>query len=96
MAKISRAEVETIAELAKLTLSDEEKLMFQEQLSSVLDYAEMLQQLDTTDIPPTTSAIPLFNVMRADERRLSLDNEDALANAPDADDRSFRVKAVLD
>ncbi|MCG3212181.1 MAG: Glutamyl-tRNA(Gln) amidotransferase subunit C [Anaerolineae bacterium] len=96
MAKISREEVETIAELAKLTLSDEEKLMFQEQLSSVLEYAEMLQQLDTSDIPPTTSAIPLFNVMRADEVRLSLDNEDALANAPDAADRSFRVKAVLD
>ena len=96
MAKISREEVETIAELAKLTLTDDEKLMFQEQLSSVLEYAEMLQQLDTSGIPPTTSAIPLNNVMRPDARRLSLDNEDALYNAPDADDRSFRVKAVLD
>lgn len=96
MAKISRAEVETIAELAKLTLTEAEKLMFQEQLSSVLEYAEMLQQLDTTGIPPTTSAIPLYNVMRADEVRLSLDNDDALANAPDAAERSFRVKAVLD
>jgi aspartyl-tRNA(Asn)/glutamyl-tRNA(Gln) amidotransferase subunit C len=70
--------------------------MFQEQLSAILDYAEMLQQLDTTGIPPTASAIPLKNVMRADEVQLSLANEDALRNAPAAEDGSFRVKAVLD
>ncbi len=93
---ISRKEVETIAKLAKLTLTDEEKDMFREQLSSVLDYAEMLQQLDTTDIPPTTSALPLNNVMRSDTRRPSLKNEAALYNAPNADKRSFKVKAVLD
>jgi aspartyl-tRNA(Asn)/glutamyl-tRNA(Gln) amidotransferase subunit C len=93
---ISREEVITIAELARLTLSEAEITMFQEQLSGVLDYATMLQQLDTTNIPPTTSAIPLSNVMRADVRRPSLDNEDALLNAPDAAERSFKVKAVLD
>ncbi len=93
---ISREEVETIAELAKLTLSDAEKTMFQEQLSSVLAYAQVLQQLDTTGIPPTTSAIPLNNVMRPDEVRPSLDNEAALLNAPAAAKRSFKVKAVLD
>ena len=48
MAKLSIEEVEAIAELAKLTLTDEEKAMFQEQLSAILDYAEMLQQVDTT------------------------------------------------
>ena len=93
---ISREEVETIAELAKLTLTEDEINMFQEQLSNVLEYAELLQQVDTTGIPPTTSAIPLQNVMRADETRLSLDNEDTLYNAPAAEERSFRVKAVLD
>lgn len=93
---ISREEVMTIAELAKLTLTEAEINLFQEQLSDILDYAQMLQAVDTRDIPPTTSAIPLSNVMREDITRLSLDNEDALANAPDADDRSFRVKAVLD
>ena len=96
MAKLSIEEVETIAELAKLTLTDEEKAMFQEQLSDILDYAEMLQQLDTTDIPPTASALPLKNVMRADVVDLSLENEDALFNAPAAEEGSFRVKAVLD
>ncbi|GAB4429760.1 MAG: Asp-tRNA(Asn)/Glu-tRNA(Gln) amidotransferase subunit GatC [Anaerolineae bacterium] len=93
---ISREEVLTIAELAKLTLTEEEINTFQEQLSDILDYAQMLQSIDTSGIPPTTSAIPLSNVMRDDVTRLSLDNDDALANAPDADDRSFRVKAVLD
>jgi aspartyl-tRNA(Asn)/glutamyl-tRNA(Gln) amidotransferase subunit C len=96
MAKLSLAEVEIIAELAKLTLTDEEKAVFQEQLSEVLEYAEMLQQLDTTGIPPTTSALPLSNVMRADLVRPSLSNEEALFNAPEAEDGSFKVRAVLD
>ncbi len=96
MAKLSRQEVEYIAELAKLTLSDEEKQQFREQLSAILEYAAILQQVDTTGIPPTASAIPLKNVMRPDEAGLSLSNEEALFNAPDAQDGCFRVKAVLD
>ena len=96
MAKLNREEVERIAELAKLTLSDAEKDMFQEQLSNILEYAEMLQQVDTTGIPPTTSALPLNNVMRPDELALSLPNDEALFNAPDAEDGSFKVRAVLD
>ena len=96
MAKLSHEQVETIAELAKLTLTEEEKAIFQEQLSAILDYAEMLQQVDTTGILPTTSAIPLNNVMRPDERRLHLPNEEALFNAPEAEDGQFKVQAVLD
>ena len=96
MAKLTLEEVENIAELAKLTLTSDEKVMFQEQLSNILEYAEKLQQLDTTNVPPTASALPLKNVMRADIKRLSLTNEEALHNAPQADDRSFKVKAVLD
>lgn len=96
MAKLSLAEVETIAELAKLTLTDEEKAMFQEQLSDILDYAERLQQLDTAGVPPTASALPINNVMRPDEVRLSLANEEALFNAPEAEAGSFKVRAVLD
>ena len=75
MAKLNLEEVQIIAELAKLTLSQVEKLMFQEQLSAILDYAEMLQQVDTTGIPPTASAIPLKNVMRPDQVNLSLPTE---------------------
>jgi len=93
---ISLEEVETIAELAKLKLTDAEKKMLQGQLSDILAYADMLQQLDTSGIPPTTSALPLNNVMRADIVIGSLSNEDALTNAPDAEDSQFRVRAVLD
>ncbi len=96
MAKLKLEEVETIAELAKLTLTAGEKAMFQEQLSAILDYAEMLQQVDTTGVPPTASAIPLKNVMRADEVTLSLSTEEALFNAPEAEADSFKVQAVLD
>jgi aspartyl-tRNA(Asn)/glutamyl-tRNA(Gln) amidotransferase subunit C len=96
MAKLSLHEVETIAELAKLTLTDAEKVMFQEQLSAILDYAAMLQQVDTSDIPPTASAIPLHNVLRPDEVRPSLTTAEALSNAPDAAESSFRMRAVLD
>ena len=93
---ISIEEVETIAELAKLTLTDEEKKMFQAQLSEILAYADILQQVDTRDIPPMTSALALNNVMRSDQVGLSFTNEEALYNAPDADEGSFRVRAVLD
>ena len=96
MTDLTVEQVKTIAELAKLTLTDDEARVFQKQLSNILNYAEILQQIDTTDIPPTASAIPLNNVMRADEVTLSLANEDALANAPAAEAGSFKVKAVLD
>lgn len=96
MAKLSLTEVETIAELAKLTLSDAEKAMFQEQLSAILDYADMLRQVNTTGIPPMASAIPLTNVMRSDEVTLSLSTEEALYNAPQAEAGSFKVQAILD
>lgn len=96
MTKLSRAEVEYIAELAKLTLSEAEKTTFQEQLSSILEYAELLQQVDTEGIPPSASALPLNNVMRPDLVRPSLPTAEALANAPAPDDGYFKVRPVLD
>ena len=96
MARLSLEEVETIAELAKLMLTDDEKVMYQAQLSNILEYAEMLQQVDTTGIPPTTSALPLNNVMRPDVIELSLDLEEALYNAPKAEGGRFKVRSVLD
>jgi aspartyl-tRNA(Asn)/glutamyl-tRNA(Gln) amidotransferase subunit C len=94
--KLSRAQVIAIAELAKLQLSDEEIERFGDQLSQVLEYAERLEQLDTADIPPTASVLPLRNVFRDDEVRPSLPRDEALANAPDTADGQFRVDAVLD
>ena len=94
--KLTRAEVEHIAELAKLELTEEEKEKFREQLSAILEYAEMLQRLDTEAIPPTATVLPLRNVMRPDEVEPSLPLEDILANAPQAEDSYFKVQAILE
>jgi aspartyl-tRNA(Asn)/glutamyl-tRNA(Gln) amidotransferase subunit C len=94
--KLSRAKVEHIAELAKLALTDEEKATFQEQLSAILAYAERLQRVDTSAVPPTPAVLPLRNVMREDAVEPSLAPEEALANAPDAAEGHFRVKTILD
>lgn len=94
--KLSRAQVVAIAELAKLQLTDDEIERFGEQLSHVLDYAARLEQLDTADIPPTATVLPLRNVFRDDEVRPSLPRDEALANAPDSAAGQFRVDAVLE
>ena len=94
--KLSLAQVEHVAKLAQLTLSDQEKELFREQLSSILEYAQRLQQLDTSAIPPTATVLPLENVMRDDQARPSLPLEEVLANAPDAEDGYFRVPVVLE
>jgi aspartyl-tRNA(Asn)/glutamyl-tRNA(Gln) amidotransferase subunit C len=89
-------DVEHIAELAKLGLSAEEKERYRTQLSSILDYAQRLQRLPTDDIEATATVLPLTNVWRADEVQPCLSTADALANAPDAEDNHFRVRAVLE
>jgi len=94
--KLTSAQVEHIAELARLSLSEEEKARYQEQLSAILEYFERLQALDTSAIPPTATVLPLRNVMRADEPRDSMSREDVLANAPQAKDGCFCVQAILD
>lgn len=95
MTNLSKADVENIAQLARLKLTESETAMFQEQLSSILLYAEAIQTLDTTDIPPTTSAIPHHTVMRDDTPTDGLSTTEALSNAPDTADDSFRVKPIL-
>ena len=94
--KLTLAQVEHIAELARLALSDEEKALYQEQLSAILEYAERLQAVDTSAIPPTATVLPLRSVMRADEPHDSMSREDVLANAPRAEADCFHVQAVLD
>lgn len=95
---LTRAQVAHIAELAKLELDEAEIERMARQLSAILDYAEMLNQLDTASIPPTASVIPNQNVMRADTVTPSLDRARVLQNAPDTDaDRQFlRVRAILE
>jgi aspartyl-tRNA(Asn)/glutamyl-tRNA(Gln) amidotransferase subunit C len=93
---LSREEVAHVAELAKLGLTEEELEEFRQQLSSILDYAQMLTELDTDDISPTAQVIALENVMREDQVASSLSKGDVLANAPAREDDSFRVPLILD
>jgi aspartyl-tRNA(Asn)/glutamyl-tRNA(Gln) amidotransferase subunit C len=94
--RLTREEVEHIAELARLGLTEEEKDRLADQLSAILEYFQVLQQLDTATVPPTTTAIPLTNVMREDQVEPSSPREDILANAPSVVDGFFRVRAILE
>lgn len=94
--KLSREDVLHIALLARLGLTEEEVDRFREQLSNILENFEILQQVDTTDVPPTAQSIPLQNVIRDDEVAPSLPQEEILANAPRKEGEFFRVRAVLE
>jgi aspartyl-tRNA(Asn)/glutamyl-tRNA(Gln) amidotransferase subunit C len=89
-------EVEHIAELARLDLSDVEKEQYREQLSAILDYAQRLQEVDTTAIPPTSSVLPLSTDLREDIPQTGFSKEETLGNAPDEKDGQFKVPAVFE
>jgi len=94
--KLSREEVLHIALLARLGLTDEEVDRLSEQLSDILENFEILQQVDTTDIPPTAQSISLQNVTSDDETASSMSPDEVLANAPQKEEDFFRVRAVLE
>ncbi|MFZ4664729.1 MAG: Asp-tRNA(Asn)/Glu-tRNA(Gln) amidotransferase subunit GatC [Caldilineaceae bacterium] len=94
--QLTTDEVRHVAELAKLALTEEEIVQYTQQLSAILDYAALLQQVDTSAVPPTPHILPLTNIMRADEPTPCLTNAEALANAPDSVDGFFRVRAVFE
>ncbi len=94
---LTRDQVQHIAELAKLKLTDGELTRMTAQLSAILDHAARLNELDTDAIPPTASVVPLQNVLRDDTIAPSTPRADVLANAPDRDEHGefFRVKAIF-
>jgi aspartyl-tRNA(Asn)/glutamyl-tRNA(Gln) amidotransferase subunit C len=94
--RITLAEVEHVARLARLDLSGEEKERMRSQLDLILGYIETLRQVDTAGVAPTSHVLPLANVMREDEVRPSYPVEAMLANAPDADGETFRVPKILE
>ena len=93
---LSREEVEYIARLARLGLSEEEMERFQAQLSDILKNFDILREVDTTDIPPTAHVIEMENVIRDDQVTPSLPQDEILANAPRQENGYFRVRAVLE
>ncbi|MCC6545349.1 MAG: Asp-tRNA(Asn)/Glu-tRNA(Gln) amidotransferase subunit GatC [Nitrospirae bacterium] len=94
--KITRKEVEHVAKLARLALRDEEIDTLTGQLSNILTYVEKLNELDTKNIDPTSHVLPIKNVLREDEVKISLDREKALGNAPDRTEEFFRVPKVIE
>ncbi|KGP75776.1 glutamyl-tRNA amidotransferase [Desulfosporosinus sp. Tol-M] len=91
---ILREDVEYVAALARLELTEPEIQEYTEQLNSILDYAAMLERLVTDDVLPTAHAVPLHNVMREDQVGPSLKHEKALRNAPDGEEGFFRVPRI--
>ena len=89
-------EVRAIARLARLQLTAEEEERFASQLSDVLDYAARLREVDTSEIPPTASVLPMSAPLRPDEVRPCLPREQLLAGAPDSEGGLFRVPRVLE
>ncbi|MGH2417785.1 MAG: Asp-tRNA(Asn)/Glu-tRNA(Gln) amidotransferase subunit GatC [Candidatus Limnocylindria bacterium] len=96
MASISRSDVDHVAHLARLHLTDEELDRMQTQLSNILEAIDTLQGVDTSHVGPTASVIQLENVMRDDVARPGISREAALANAPLRDDPFLRVPTVLE
>jgi aspartyl-tRNA(Asn)/glutamyl-tRNA(Gln) amidotransferase subunit C len=93
--RIARADVEHVARLARLALTDEEIEELTGQLADILEHAARVSAVDTTDVAPTAHPLPLVNVFRPDEVRPSLDRDEVLAAAPAVEDGRFRVPPVL-
>ncbi|MBU9722846.1 MULTISPECIES: Asp-tRNA(Asn)/Glu-tRNA(Gln) amidotransferase subunit GatC [Bacillaceae] len=96
MARITKEKVKHVANLARLEFSEDEMDMFTKQLDDIITYAEQLNELDTTNVKPTSHVLDVINVVREDEVRPSLDREDTLKNAPDHEDGQIKVPSVLE
>ncbi len=94
--KITRQDVENVALLSRLEMTKEELDAYAGQLNAILEYADVLNKLNTKDVEPTAHVLPLKNVMRADEVKPSLPRELALANAPETEDGYFKVPKIME
>ena len=93
--KITREEVLYVADLARLDLDETSIETFAEQIANILEYVDMLNQVDTQGITPTSHAISLTNAFREDEEKGHLERDRALANAPERENGNFIVPKVV-
>ena len=91
---INREDVLKIAKLSKLTLTEEEIEKYSSQIGDILKYIELLNELDTSNIEPTTRVIPVNNIFREDEIKEGLSIKKALFNAPEKKDNMFKVPKI--
>jgi aspartyl-tRNA(Asn)/glutamyl-tRNA(Gln) amidotransferase subunit C len=89
-------DVEHVARLARLALTDEEKERFRLQLGLILEHAERVGEVAAEDVPPTSHPIPRSNVLRPDDPEPSLTHEEALSTAPEAEDARFKVPRIVE
>jgi aspartyl-tRNA(Asn)/glutamyl-tRNA(Gln) amidotransferase subunit C len=92
----SEEDIEHVATLARLSLTDEEKSLFGSQMNDILEYVEKLKELDAGQAEPTSHVLSLLNVLREDEPRSSLTREEALRNAPSRTEKFFRVPKIIE
>ncbi|PUB10488.1 Asp-tRNA(Asn)/Glu-tRNA(Gln) amidotransferase subunit GatC [Paenisporosarcina sp. OV554] len=96
MANISKEEVKHVAHLARLSITDEEAEKFAGQLAGITNFAEQLNELDTTNVVPTTHVLPLVNVMREDKAVPGLDRDKMMKNVREQEDGQVKVPSILD
>ncbi len=89
-------DVDHVARLARLDLTDEEKERFRRQLGLILDHAEKVGEVAAEDVPPTSHPIPRSNVWRPDEPKPSLTRDEAMSTAPQAEEGRFRVPRIVE
>lgn len=96
MARITLEDVEYVARLARLELAEDEAAQLTEQLDRILDYIAKLNELDTSNVEPTSHVLPIRNVTRTDSVEVRMPREDALALAPDERDGYYEVPRVIE
>jgi aspartyl-tRNA(Asn)/glutamyl-tRNA(Gln) amidotransferase subunit C len=93
--RITRADVEHVAQLARLALTEDEIEALTDELGAIVEYAAQVSALDTSDVPPTAHPFPVVNVFRPDVARPGLPRDEVLAAAPEAQEQRFRVPRIL-
>jgi len=91
-----KMDIEKVARLARLELSEEERETFGNQMEQILTYMEQLNRLDTTGVEPASHAVPIYNVFREDEVKPSIPQGEVLAIAPDEEDGHFKVPRIIE
>lgn len=96
MADVTNERIKKIADSVRIEISDEEAEKYTDEISSIIGYANILSELNTDDVEPTTHGIVLGNVLRKDEPKQLIKQEDALQNAPDQEDGHFKVPSIME
>ena len=94
--KVTDELIDYVYTLARLSLSDDEKAKIKDEISKIIDYMDILNQVDTADVEPMSHVLPVTNVFRKDEVVPSYDRDAILANAPDSDEGAFRVPKTVE